>query len=261
MSEITSKQQADRFWQASLEELKQGYMEDAHAGPFGGFVCLIDGQVFEKGRIYEQDGLYFEAERFVQQHIRLNYVSMFHYLLTLNKKLTGLTELQCNLLQSFYEGKSDAELVAEHGSSKSTIRNHRFALREKAKQARVLLAIMELLEQQSNDPAPFIEIHRTATMVDERYNITEQESALLLKQYFKEGLDGPLSEFPRKEKRKIIILRHLVKRFDSNRQYTEKQVNEVLSAAFADYVTLRRYMIEYGFMDRYEDGSAYWVKK
>ncbi|MFD1887271.1 DUF2087 domain-containing protein [Paenibacillus wenxiniae] len=261
MSEISSKQQSDLFWQASLEQLKQGYMEDTQAGPFGGFVCLIDGKVFEKGRIYEQDGLFYEAERFVQQHIRLNYVSMFHYLLTLNKKLTGLTELQCKLLQSFYEGKSDNDLVEEHGSSKSTIRNHRFALREKAKQARVLLAIMELLEQQSHDPAPFIEIHRTATMVDERYNITEQESASFLKQYFKEGLDGPLSEFPRKEKRKIIILRHLMKRFEKDRQYTEKQVNEVLSTAFADYVTLRRYMIEYGFMDRHEDGSAYWVKQ
>ncbi|WP_411344159.1 DUF2087 domain-containing protein [Paenibacillus sp. WLX1005] len=261
MSEITGKQQSDRFWQASLEELKQGYMEERQAGPFGGFVCLIDGQVFEKGRIYEQDGYFYEAERFMQQHIRSKYVSMFHYLLMLNKKLTGLTELQCELLRSFYEGKSDADLVAAHGSSKSTIRNHRFALREKAKQARVLLAIMELLEQQNNDPAPFIEIHRTATMVDERYNMTEQENAAILKQYFKEGLDGRLSEFPRKEKRKIAILRHLMKRFTSGRQYTEKEVNEQLSAAFADYVTLRRYLIEYGFMDRQEDGSAYWVKE
>ncbi|WP_046227574.1 DUF2087 domain-containing protein [Paenibacillus dauci] len=252
---------SERFWEASLEELKKGYIEDPQAGPFGGFVCLIDGEIYEKGQIYAEDGSFYEAERYMQMHIRRQHGSMFHYLLTLDKKWTGLTELQSSLVQDFYEGKSDTEIVAKAGGSKSTIRNHRFALREKAKQARVFLAVMELLEQQQQEPSPFIPIHRTATMLDERYAITEQENELLLKQYFPEGPDGPLSEFPRREKRKIVIMRHLMQRFEPGTIYTEKQVNELLEQAYPDYVTLRRYLIEYGYMDRKEDGSEYWVKQ
>lgn len=89
----------------------------------------------------------------------------------------------------------------------------------------------------------------------------QQENESILKRYFKEGLDGRLSEFPRKEKRKIIILRHLLQRFERGRQYTEQEVNERLAVAFDDYATLRRYLIIYGFMDRQEDGRAYWVKE
>ncbi|WP_322906304.1 DUF2087 domain-containing protein [Paenibacillus campi] len=256
-----NKQLSERFWQADLLELKRGYVEDEQASEYGSFVCLIDGQMFEKGRIYEQEGAFYEAERFMQMHIRQQYGSMFHYLLTLDKKWTGLTELQSELVRAFYEGQSDTDITAAHGGSKSTIRNHRFALREKAKQARVFLAIMDMLEEQQNDPSPFVSIHRTATMLDERYAVTEQENEAVLRQYFKQGTDGPLAEFPRKEKRKIIILRQLIRRFEVGRTYTEKQVNEVLAAAYADYVTLRRYMIAYGFMDRQDDGSAYWVKR
>jgi hypothetical protein len=82
-----------------------------------------------------------------------------------------------------------------------------------------------------------------------------------LKQYFKEGPDGPLDSFPKKEKRKIAILKHIAGKFDASRKYTEKEVNAVLKAIFADdYATLRRHLIEYGFMDRQGDGSLYWLK-
>jgi hypothetical protein len=29
---------------------------------------------------------------------------------------------------------------------------------------------------------------------------------------------------------------------------------------YDDYVTVRRYLIEYGFLDRKDDGSQYWLK-
>lgn len=252
---------ADRFWEASLPELKRGYVLDEKEGSFGQFVCLIDGQIFEKGMIYQEDGVFYEAERYMQHYIQREYTSMFSYLLELDKKWTGLTEIQSGMVQSFYEGRTDNDIVAEVGGSKSTIRNHRFALREKTKQAKVFLAIMELMEEQQNDPAPLVSVHRTATMVDERYAVTEKESTDILNQYFKDGLDGTLSEFPRKEKRKIVILRHLMNGFDIGKKYTEKEVNAVLKKSYADYVTIRRYLIEYGFMDRLDDGSQYWVKQ
>jgi hypothetical protein len=147
----------------------------------------------------------------------------------------------------------------ENGNT-STIRNQKFVFREKAKQAKIFLAIMELLEERSAKEENFTEIPRRAAIVDERFAITEQENEEIIKAYFKEGTDGPLSIFPKKEKRKIVILKQLIQRFDPQLKYTEKEVNEILKKAYHDYVTLRRYFIEYGFMDRLPDGSSYWVK-
>ncbi|PFK43904.1 transcriptional regulator [Bacillus cereus] len=253
MSDISVK-----FWDASIEELKKGYIfeEDTEE-----YICLACGEKFIKGVIYQNQNVLYEAEKFVQLHIENEHTSMFEYLLNLDKKFTGLTDLQKKMVQFFYMGLNDKEIVKEmEGGSTSTIRNHRFTLREKMKQAKVFLALMELSEEKSKAHPKFLPIHRTATMVDDRYNITEDENDEVLKLHFTEGLDGPLVKFPKKQKRKLIILRHLVKKFDSNKKYTEKEVNQILENVYSDFVTLRRYLIEYGFLDRTADGSKYWVK-
>jgi hypothetical protein len=247
------------FWNAGLAELKRGYVYES--GPEV-YVCLICGERFVKGRIYQQDEAWFEAEKATRNHLVKEHGSVFRFLLALDKKYTGLTAHQKELLAGFYQGCSDKELAAkmENGNT-STIRNQRFSLREKAKQAKVFLAIMELLEERGDKEEAFVAIPRSAAMVDERFAITEVENAAILKNYFKQGLDGPLSSFPKKEKRKVAILRQLIRRFDSQRKYTEPEVNRILEAAFPDYVTLRRYLVEYGFLDRLADGGRYWVKQ
>ncbi|MGO0060655.1 DUF2087 domain-containing protein [Brevibacillus fluminis] len=248
---------SDLFWSASLDEMKRGYRFDTESESF---ICLVCGSTFEQGVIYPHDGKLYEAEKYARLHLEQEHESMFAYLLELDKKVTGLTDLQKQLLRHFYAGTSDSDIVKETGGSTSTIRNHRFALREKAKQAKVFLALMDLLEQRPVKQTKFISIHRTATMLDERYAITEEESEAILRTYFPDGLDGLMTEFPKKEKRKVAIMRHVIKRFDPKRTYTEKEVNDILSTAHADHVTLRRYLIDYGFMDRKADGSSYWVK-
>ncbi len=245
------------FWKANLDEIKRGY---TYEPPSGDFVCLVCGERYTKGRVYQIDEFLYEAEKAVQLHVAKEH-SVFDYLLGMNKKYTGLTEHQKELLIYFHQGVNDKEIAAKmENSNTSTVRNQRFSFREKAKQAKVFLAIMELLEERSAGEEKFIEIPKTATMVDERFAITEKENAEIIKAYFKEGEDGPLSNFPPKEKRKVAILRHLLNRFDERRKYTEKEVNQILKEAYHDYVTLRRYMIEYGFLDRKPDGSLYWVK-
>ncbi|WP_027416293.1 DUF2087 domain-containing protein [Aneurinibacillus terranovensis] len=249
---------SELFWNASVEEIKQGYVYEEATEEY---ICLICGRRFMDGVVYRKDDVFYEAKRFIHIHIAHEHSSMFDYLLDLDKKLTGLTDLQKSLVNYFHKGYSDSEIVKKFdGGSTSTIRNHRFTLREKAKQAKIYLAIMELVEQKTAAPQKFIPIHRTATMLDERYAITEQENEEILDAYFKDGLDGPLAEFPKKEKRKVAILKHIIKRFDYQKTYTEKEVNKILREVYDDYVTLRRYLIEYGFMDRKADGSSYWVK-
>ncbi|WP_138755291.1 DUF2087 domain-containing protein [Paenibacillus sinopodophylli] len=251
----------DRFWTSSVEELKQGYVFDELDSCYH---CLICGEGFEDGEIFREDssGRWFEARKYASHHVGQAHGSMLNYLLELDKRQTGLTDLQKELIRGFADQLSDQELMGLTGAgSASTIRNHRFVLKEKAKQAKLLLAIMEMMEQGATASPRFMPVHRTATQVDERYAMTEDEDAAVLKQYLPKGLNGPLASFPRKEKRKIAVLRHIAAFFKGENRYSEKEVNELLSQFWeSDYVTLRRYLIEYGFLDRSDDGRAYWVK-
>lgn len=248
---------SERFWNASLEELKRGYV---HGGDH--YLCLLCGKTYEQGIIYPEDGVLYEAERYIRRHIEQAHHSVFDYLIQMDKKFTGLTEHQSSLLHLFYQGKSDTEVQKELGiGSASTIRNHRFVLKEKERQAKVFLTLMELLKERDKHAPAFLPLHQTARMVDDRYNVTEEESRRILQKYFPQGTDGPLKTFSLKEKQRVVVLREIAKRFDSERLYTEKEVNEILKAVYDDHVTVRRYLIEYGFLDRKADGSQYWLKK
>lgn len=244
------------FWHASLEEIKRGYIFDNVAEEY---TCLACGRTFQKGVIYPDGEQLYEAEKFMRLHMEREHVSMFHYLLNLSKKYTGLTDLQKSLLQHFFEGWSDKDVAEKLKiGSTSTIRNHRFALREKEKQAKVYLAMMELLGEQV-ERMKSGKAQQQPTFARKQYTMTE-ENQKILHTYFTQGLEGPLAELPTKEKRKIVILQHISHRFEIGRTYTEKEINEIVKAVFPDYVLIRRNLIEYGFLDREPDGSAYWVK-
>lgn len=234
----------DQIWSASLDELKQGYIEEEIA-----YICLCCGYKVEKGIIYPEDGFLYEAEKYMRVHIGKVHHSVFEYLLQLDKSATGLSDTQKKLLGLFYQGKSDGEVQKELGvGSASTVRNHRFLLREKERQAKVFLALMELLKAELN-------LQQSEDKEDR--SLSEEEQ--VIKKYFPAGPEGPLKSFSMKLKHKRIVLNEIAKRFESGRRYTEKEVNEVLEAVFHDYVTLRRYLIDCGFMDREPDGSRYWL--
>jgi len=246
------------FWEAGSEDLAKGYI---YSKEKEGYICLICQKEYDKGVIYPFEDQLFEAKRAIKEHINKEHGDLFEYYLHLDRKFTGLTDVQIKLLQLFYAEKSDKEIGEIMGISPSTVRNQRFKLKEKEKQAKMFLALMMQLERKRNKKEEeFIPIHRGETMVDERYAITEEERRKVLSTYFKDGLDGKLSQFPSKEKRKIIILSYLITKFAKGKSYTESEVNELLKKFYEDYATLRRYLIEYGFLDRNRDGSLYWVK-
>jgi hypothetical protein len=248
---------SESFWNSSLEELKQGYIRESDY-----YICLLCGKKTEIGIIYPEDGVYYEAGKFMRKHIEKTHRSVFDYLIGLDKKLTGLTEHQNSLLQLFHQGKSDSDVQKEMGiGSASTIRNHRFVLKEKERQSKVFLVLMELLKEKDRHAPTIVNMHKTARMVDDRYNVTLDEVEKVLKKYFPDGTDGPLTTFAIKEKHKLVVLREIAKRFRGEQVYTEKEVNQILLTAYDDYVTLRRYLIEYGFLDRKPDGSQYWLKE
>jgi len=252
------KNVSELFWQASLSEIKQGYvyLESEKV-----YVCLVCGKSFNAGEIYQDENRFFEAGKYMDFHIEKCHKSMFHVLLNLDKKLTGLTDHQKSILELFHSGNDDNEVAQKTGiGSTSTIRNHRFTFRERQKQAKVFLSIMELLAEKIPPKNSFVEIPRNAKKVDERFVVTQQENQQILAAHFKNGLNGPLEAYPLKEKKRIVILGQLARLFDADKQYTEKEVNAILQPSFEDHVMLRRHLIEYGFMERTPDGSVYWIK-
>ncbi|MFD0589873.1 DUF2087 domain-containing protein [Paenibacillus sp. GCM10027627] len=249
----------ERFWGASIEETKQGFLYDEAEESY---CCLLCGEQFQNGEVFRaaDSGRFYDAKKYAGFHVAEKHGSMLDYLLGLDKKATGLTDLQKELIQDFAAGRSDQDIVKRTGGSSSTIRNHRFVLKEKAKQAKLLLAITELMEKGVRNDPEFVPIHRTATKIDERFALTEEEYESLIEQYLPDGPEGPLDSFPSKEKRKIAVLRHISTFFKLGESYTEAEINERLkSFSDTDYVTIRRYLIEYGYLDRKNDGSEYWV--
>jgi hypothetical protein len=245
------------FWNASIEELKRGYTEELDS-----YICLLCDKKFEKGIIYPHKDILYEAERFMRVHIEDTHHSVFESLIDLDKKFTGLTDHQNQLLRLFFQGKNDSEVQQEMGiGSASTIRHHRFALKEKERQARIFLTMMELLKEKDQHAPAFVSVPKTARMLDERYNITEEEHAEIVKKYFPGELSGRLKKFPLKEKQKLAVLREIVKHVKSEKMYAEKELNQLLQVFYDDYALIRRYLIEYGFLDRKPDGSEYWLKK
>ena len=134
---------SERFWNAPLDELKRGYVDEKQH-----FLCLLCGTKIEKGLIYKEKEALYEAERYMRLHIEQSHESVFDYIISMDKKLTGLTDHQNKLIRLFHEGKSDKTVQEEMGiGSASTIRNHRFVLKEKERQAKMFLALMELLKK------------------------------------------------------------------------------------------------------------------
>jgi hypothetical protein len=94
-------------------------------------------------------------------------------------------------------------------------------------------------------------------MIDERYAVTEAERNEIVARFF--GEDRKLARFPKREKDRVIVLREIAKVFKPGVKYSEEQTNENLRKFHDDYALLRRYLIEYGLIDRRPDGSCYWL--
>jgi len=72
---------------------------------------------------------------------------------------------------------------------------------------------------------------------------------------------GRLRLFPAKRKMKLYCLFYLASKFEPERQYTEREVNDLLLSwhTFGDPATLRRELYDYRFLNRSTDGRSYWV--
>lgn len=72
------------------------------------------------------------------------------------------------------------------------------------------------------------------------------------------GPDGKIKALPAQEKKFQLILGHVLKAFEPEVRYSEKQVNEILGRFHEETASLRRGLIEYKMMSRQAGDAEYW---
>jgi hypothetical protein len=65
-----------------------------------------------------------------------------------------------------------------------------------------------------------------------------------------------LIKLPVQRKKKLIIIEEFLKKFRSDKKYSEIEVNDLILEQYDDYCTIRRTMIEEGMMRRKD--QIYW---
>ncbi len=73
--------------------------------------------------------------------------------------------------------------------------------------------------------------------------------------------DGTIKLIPTQQKKLLAILKYVVKDFEFDRQYTEKEVNQILEKYHEDYAFLRRELVDFKFLAREGNGRVYWLLK
>lgn len=92
------------------------------------------------------------------------------------------------------------------------------------------------------------------------FEYTKLEKEKVFEGYFLSREPLRLRLFPKKQKKQYIILKIIVDKIVPNKNYSEKELNEILKIIYPDFVSIRRGLIDYQLMARTPDGKKYWVK-
>ena len=91
----------------------------------------------------------------------------------------------------------------------------------------------------------------TVDLVD--YGDVADETAAVLRAFLPHGR---LAQMPAQRTKRRIVLDHIARVFEPGVRYAERDVNTLLRAFDDDYATLRRYLVDEGFLAR--AGGEYW---
>ncbi|MBD3286393.1 DUF2087 domain-containing protein [candidate division WOR-3 bacterium] len=94
--------------------------------------------------------------------------------------------------------------------------------------------------------------------------ITKEEFSKRLIELFARGR---ISQYPRKRRDRHILLKSIVMTLSNGKDYNETEINDEIKSWLTrmhdpqglDYVALRRYLVDEGYLDRSRNGSRYWI--
>ncbi len=76
----------------------------------------------------------------------------------------------------------------------------------------------------------------------------------VLDKYMKNGV---IVQIPKKLDDKRELFEYVSDLFAGDRDYTEKEINEILCKIYPDYALLRRYLVDFKFLQRNNYGTSY----
>lgn len=218
---------------ASLEELVKGYKETDDY-----YICLFCGKAFEKGEIFEENNHFYEAKKMVEIHTEKEHGSVLDCLFDLDGKDFGLTDGQLAMWKAFAYDKSDEEIYDEFQITPSTIRNYRQKLREKQQQAKLLMALSVLIDEGKQKGT--LHLNRKEKQV--------------IQNFF--NVDGTLREIPSKEKKRLIVLKHIIQPLKVGKVYSESELIKFLKPLYKDSFVLKEALMETGLIEE-KEGHTY----
>lgn len=104
-------------------------------------------------------------------------------------------------------------------------------------------------------PRVFAEAARAVSLPRAKPDLSDAtpEQAAVLRNFM--DSDGHLDVLPARSAKRRLVLEYVATRFEAKREYREGEVNAVLEDVHGDYVTLRRYLVDEGLLER--DSGVY----
>jgi hypothetical protein len=96
-------------------------------------------------------------------------------------------------------------------------------------------------------------VREAAPAAEDEHADAPVETARVLRSFVR---GGRLTSIPMQHSKRLVVLDLVAQEFEPGRHYTERQVNSILSRWHDDTATLRRYLVDHGFMER--DHGEYW---
>jgi hypothetical protein len=234
----------NKIKEADVLDMINGFSYDTKTGIY---TCLFCDKQYEAGDIYSVGKRLLSAEKAMRFHIVKEHGNVFEALLGMDKAQTGLTDTQGEFLKNEYNSVPDREIAEIMNISPSTVRYQRYNFREKVRQAKLLLALNELMEKREKTAEPVKPLSESDAMGEALFSSLSPLKLITFD--FKKG----------KDKKRLFILNTIIKEFEKGRKYSEKEISAVLKEIYHDYAMLRRFLVEGGFMKRTDDGKEYWV--
>jgi biotin operon repressor len=149
------------------------------------------------------------------------------------------------------------QLASQLGISSSTVSHHLSKLSEAglvSARAESYYSIYSLETNILEDMSRMLLSHETLPTLAEDVDVDAYDRKIINDFV---SSDGKIKSIPAQRKKVDVLLDFIVKPFELDVRYTEKQVNEILKTYFYDFATLRRELIDAKYLAR--DHGEYWL--
>jgi len=237
----------------SLTEIEQGWHQTTTT-----YVCNYCQASFATDQVFPVADKFYQAPQMIQQHVAQEHPDAVHLLITNASKYNTLTAKQRELLIAFSTGQKDAEIATATGVAAATIRHQKFTFREKAKQAKLYLAIYDQVFNQPTVADSLVRFPNQAGTEDDRFAMTTTEYQQLVAKFFQSTEPLQLKRWPKHQKAILAVLKRITSTIPPDQHFTKVGLTDLLRPIYPDYPLIRRYLVDYDFFERTTDGSDYW---